>query len=590
MSTPSGPSSPPTRAASTTGRPARLLFVFYTSAGTHVAELLPGQTVVVGRDPEAQVKLDAQGVSRKHAQLSWPAEGPRVEDLGSTNGTRLNGRTVHQAAVAAGDTLTLGDVSVGVLPFGEPAAALAGLDGYERFVSRLEDEVVRAHTFSRPFGLVRVEPRVTGTAASALVSAVRACLRPVDAIGWYGARQVLALLPEADAAATDAVARALVGRDDVALVVARATYPADGSDAQQLLSALADAAQVRRRRPTLEQATSGRHRGDVVVQSEAMRRLFALAGKVAPTPLPVLILGETGSGKEVIARHLHGASPRRGKPFVGVNCAAIPQTLLESTLFGHEKGAFTGAERRTKGVFEQAHGGTVFLDEVGELSAPGQEALLRVLETRRLTRVGGEQDLEVDVRLLAATHRDLEAKVGDGSFRADLRFRLEGFTVTVPPLRQRPDDVLPLARHFLATFARTHRQGARDFTPPAQAALSSYAWPGNVRELRNVVERCVVVASGPLVDVGDLPERVVERRAAMPRGAPTLDALGIGAAADFHEAVARQQQQLERALIVEALTREGGNQSRAAKRLRLPLRTLVFKMKAMGIRKQFYAE
>ncbi len=575
-----------TRAASTHDRIERLAFIFYAPHGTRVCELGPGQSIVVGRDAEAEVALEAHGVSRRHAKFSWPAEGPQVEDLGSTNGTRLNGRTVVRAAVTAGDALVLGDVSIGVVARRAAEPLPTVLDGYERFLSKLEDEVVRAHAFHRSFGVLRIGPRIEGAAVSAMVQAVRSAVRPVDSVGWYGSRQLLALLPEADEEATAAMAKALVSRDDVELVVSLACYPGDGADAQALISALGDAARMRKRGQTLAHATTKApsKTSDVIVHSDAMRRVFAMAEKVAATPLPVLILGETGSGKEVLARHLHATSKRKSKPFVGINCAAIPATLLESTLFGHEKGAFTGAERRAKGVFEQGDGGTVFLDEIGELSPQAQAALLRVLETRRFTRVGGETDVVVDVRLLAATHRDLEAAVEAGTFRADLRFRIEGITLRLPSLRERPDDVLPLARRFLEIFGRTHSHVVKDFSPAAQAALGAYGWPGNVRELRNVVERCVVVADGAIVEVSDLPERVVERRSAAARGEVTVT---LGDEERFQDVVSRQQEALERSLIVEALKKEGGNQTRAAKRLQLPLRTLVHKMKALGIRKQF---
>ena len=234
-----------------------------------------------------------------------------------------------------------------------------------------------------------------------------------------------------------------------------------------------------------------------------MREIFASLEKVSPSELTVLITGETGTGKELIARGIHNASPRRNRPFVVLDCGSIPRDLIESTLFGHEKGSFTGAVGQHRGCFEQANGGTIFLDEIGELDIGLQPKLLRVLEQREIKRVGGDKTIKVDVRVLAATNRDLRAEVNGGNFREDLYFRLSVVHVELPPLRERREDVPALVQHFLREVA-SRRGLTLSFGQDAMAALVSHSWPGNVRELRNVVERAAALADGPVITRADL--------------------------------------------------------------------------------------
>ena len=241
----------------------------------------------------------------------------------------------------------------------------------------------------------------------------------------------------------------------------------------------------------------------VVGSSAAMREIFASLEKVSPSDLTVLITGETGTGKELIARGIHNASSRRSRPFVVLDCGSIPRDLIESTLFGHEKGSFTGAVGQHRGCFEQASGGTIFLDEIGELDVNLQPKLLRVLEQREIKRVGGDKTIKVDVRVLAATNRDLRAEVNAGHFREDLYFRLSVVHVELPPLRERREDVAALVQHFLREVA-SRRGITLSFGQDATAALVSHSWPGNVRELRNVVERAAALADGPVITRADL--------------------------------------------------------------------------------------
>ena len=297
---------------------------------------------------------------------------------------------------------------------------------------------------------------------------------------------------------------------------------------------------------------------DIVGESPALKRVFQLIARVAPTDLTVLILGESGTGKELVAKAVHKNSPRSEKPFVAINCATLSETLLESELFGHEKGAFTGAVGRKAGQFELAHEGTLFLDEVGEIPLPLQARLLRALETREIQRVGGARPIPVDVRLVAATNRVLAAAVRAGTFRDDLYHRLNVFAVSLPPLRERREDIPLLASHFAARSARRLGRSLAGFSPEARAALLAYDWPGNIRELQNAVERAVVLAADDLLRPEDLPEAVLESAAASP-------AEPGASPGPYHEAVA----QAKRRILLDALEEAGGNSSEAARRLGL---------------------
>ena len=308
--------------------------------------------------------------------------------------------------------------------------------------------------------------------------------------------------------------------------------------------------------------------------SEPMRRVLEQIRKVAPTDATVLVLGESGTGKELVARALHEGSSRRGKPFVSVSCAAIPEGLLESELFGHEKGSFTGAVRRKLGRFELAHEGTLFLDEVGELPPSVQVKLLRVLQERRFERVGGEETVEVDVRLVSATNRDLAAMAKQGRFREDLYYRLDVVSVRLPALRERPGDVEELARHFLARSAPRLRRAVRDFSPEALELLRRHPWPGNVRELENVVEQALVFGEGELVTPAELPEtlRRAPRQAALPVPIPTGD-----------RSLTDVLEDLERQLILAAYAKANGVKAETARLLGIKPSALYYKLEKYGI-------
>ena len=314
--------------------------------------------------------------------------------------------------------------------------------------------------------------------------------------------------------------------------------------------------------------------GDIIGKSKAMRDVFSVMKRVAVTPTTVLITGESGTGKELIARGLHRASPRSEAPFVSVNCAAVPENLLESELFGYEKGAFTGANSLKQGKFEYADSGTIFLDEVGEMALGLQVKLLRVLQEHEVQRVGGNKDIKVDVRVLAATNRDLKQEVEEGRFREDLYFRLNVVHIEVPPLRQRRDDIPFLAAHFVDKFGKKLGTQVKVVDPGVTASLYKYSWPGNVRELENVIERAMVLCKGPTITEADLPPEIRES----PEIEDSVDTL-----ISWEKGLAETLDAIEERMIRQALERAGGVQAKAAKILDVSRSNLQYKLKKYGL-------
>lgn len=314
--------------------------------------------------------------------------------------------------------------------------------------------------------------------------------------------------------------------------------------------------------------------GNIVGKSKAMEGVFSVMKRVADTTTTVLISGESGTGKELIARGLHRASSRQKFPFVSINCAAMPESLLESELFGYEKGAFTGAVSLKQGKFEFANGGTLFLDEVGEMSLSLQVKLLRVLQEHEFQRVGGNKDIQVDVRILAATNKDLREEVEGGRFRGDLFFRLNVVHIRVPPLRERRDDIPSLVAHFVRKFADKLDRSIRDVEPDVMSAFYRYSWPGNVRELENVIERAVVLSRGSAITAGDLPPEMRDSREIKE---------GIDTRISWEQGLAETLDALEERMIRQALARAANVQAQAAKILGISRSNLQYKMKKFGM-------
>ncbi len=361
-----------------------------------------------------------------------------------------------------------------------------------------------------------------------------------------------------------------VGADDYL------TKPVDLYELRQRVMNLIERKQLKEEVTTLRQMLDKKYGFESLIgRSAAMERLFEQMKLVAPTRSSVLIVGGSGTGKELVANALHQASPRRNERFLAINCGAIPSDILESELFGHERGSFTGAVARKIGKFELAHKGTLFLDEISELYPELQVKLLRVLEERQVMRVGGSELIDVDFRLIAATNRDLEREVSEGRFREDLYYRLKVVTLRIPPLRERDGDILLLAESFLKAFCDEHGKTVKTLSPAAVAALSRYPWPGNVRELRNVLESVVIFHRGDEIRLEDLPPEV--------RGETVVEEFSPGPPAPALAPPApeppRTMDDIERQAILETLEATGGHRAEAARILNIGLRTLQRKLK-----------
>src|SRR5262245_25317775 len=334
---------------------------------------------------------------------------------------------------------------------------------------------------------------------------------------------------------------------------------------------------------------------EMIGRSLPMMEVYKAVGRVAPQTVTVLIRGESGTGKELIARAIYQHSARRGKPFLAVNCAALPETLLESELFGHEKGSFTGADHRRIGKFEQCNGGRIFLDEVGDMAPLSQAKLLRLLQEQRFERVGGNETIKTDVRIIVATNRDLEAMIADSTFRPDLYYRLNGFTIKVPPLRERSDDLLLLIEAFLARFSKELGKQVQRVSPEALKILVDYPWPGNVRELQSMLRKALLNLTGPVLIPEFLPEEIRNYSAAPAAGAAGGSS-GEGLASDLTGLVTSRLENgsenlygealefMERYVVTRVLQMTGGNQSKAAKILGITRGSLRNKTHALGIK------
>jgi DNA-binding NtrC family response regulator len=576
----------------------RISLLLYHQQKAQAFVLSEGDSLIVGRGESASVTIEDKRLSRHHARFFIENGTPAVEDLGSTNGTRVNETTIDRCALTASDTVSLGAVLASVHVMGAPELATITHDA---FWASLELELERARYFGRQISMLLIETAASteSRAASAREDSlltVQSMMRPIDRLAWYSDTILELLLPECSEQHARSIAERAFGHFSVALGV----FPRCATSPSKLIETTL--ATLRETQPgQLQLASLAEHGRALELDSEApivcnttMRELHDDLSRAANSRIPILLMGETGTGKEVLARMIHRQSRRTNRPLISINCGAIPKDLVESSLFGHQRGAFTGATSDRAGVFEAAAGGTVMLDEVAELTAGAQAALLRVLESGTLMRVGSTDEIEVDVRVVAATNRDLEEMVAEGTFRADLFYRLNTFTLVIPPLRQRPDEVAPLCQRFLAQANRMHHRSVESIDAGAMRLLHAYSWPGNIRELRNIIERAVVIARQPVITAEELPSRL-QRLAAHPAhehgesvGAarstgPVVPLYGLQQSLDLRTRV----KAYETRVILEALDHCEGDRQEAAGLLKIPLRTLSTKITKLGLKKTY---
>ncbi|HSS01707.1 MAG TPA: sigma 54-interacting transcriptional regulator [Kofleriaceae bacterium] len=560
--------------------PGHLQLFVIGSATFATYPLADAGALTIGRGSNCDIEVDDRSISRRHAILSI-GETVTIEDLGSANGTFVRGQRVtfgHPTAIAVGELVVLGTANIILQRRAQPVVPRR-VWTHEAFEAQLEEECVREARSGTPFGLLRIHADRRAPARF-IEETLAELLRETDILAHEGAHEYTVLLPDTPAASAEGAARRIDGKmleRGLKCQSFVACCPRDGRTVSQL-NARAQAPAVK------EKAISVG--ADVVVSDARMQGLHRLVEQVAGSSICVLLLGETGVGKEVFARAVHRASPRASGPFVEVNCAALTETLLESELFGHERGAFTNAVSAKPGLLELAHGGTLLLDEIGDMPLSTQVKLLRVIEDSQLRRVGGLKARQIDVRFVAATNSDIEAKVDQGAFRRDLFFRLNGVTIQIPPLRERVAELEPLARAFIR--ARAPSDARPDLSPDALDRLRAYRWPGNIRELKNVIERAVLLCgNGPI-----LPEHLSLRAPTVPpapEGAtrPSPFAVPWPRASqprtpndgDTREtllpAYPRKGSQEEQQWIMATLERAGGNQTVAARLLGISRRTLV---------------
>src|SRR4051812_9117649 len=509
-------------------------------------------SLTLGRSPRADVLIEDPLASRQHARL-LVADDLTIEDLGSANGTRVRDAIIEAKtpiAIAPGEAIGIGS-TVLIVQRCRWSPGPRRLYSHGHFENRLKDECARAQTVDARFALLRLRLE-TAVSWTRVFPVLARNIQPPHLFATYGPNEYEALLLESDVETVDRLVEVLWAELRHVQSGARigvAWSPRDGRTADALLS---------RANARLKPSPTTVTVPGIRAPSAAMQRVYDVANRAAASTINILILGETGSGKEVMAQLIHRQSTRAAKPLVSLNCAGLTESLIESELFGHERGAFTGAVQARPGLLETAQGGTVFLDEIGEMPLKIQATLLRVIETREVLPVGARKTRPIDVRFIAATNRDLEAESAKGTFRQDLFFRLNGISLSLPPLRERASEIAELARSFVAQACKETGRPEPGISPEAIALLEGYAWPGNIRELKNVMERAVVLCDGSEIGEQQLP--VEKMRLGGQEAAP--DGEAESTAEDELAGEPTESKLIERQKILDALAACAGHQSR----------------------------
>ena len=557
------------------------LFLMVVGPEGFRAIALPHKGVLqIGRSAQADIRIKDSLASRDHCRLYVEGGMVEIEDLESANGTLLRNHALParvRVELALGDAVSVG-ATVLVLRSGDRLPQPVRVLPHGYFLARLDEECASSVRGRSPFALVRldVEGEVSTSRCAGLLPL---CLQPSDIIGAYGPQQYELLLPRTTPEAAKTLVAELGTSLQQAGIVFRtgtAHHPIDGRSAAELLERACQAV----RPGTIQPGPAS----DIILVDSAMQELHGLARDVAKSNINVLIVGETGTGKEILAEVVHRASPRAQGNFLSLNCAALSENLVEAELFGYEKGAFTGATQAKPGLLETAPAGTVFLDEIGELSLPLQAKLLRVIETRTLIRVGGVTKRTVDVRFVSATNRNLAQAIDSGGFRSDLYFRLNGITLAIPPLRDRPVEIEPFGRRFASEIACELGRSTPEISADALTLLRSYAWPGNIRELRNVIHRAVLLChSGLVITPDNLPRELMEATFSAPQptrtgphGQTPLSDLSSTEPGSALEPAEKQR-------ILDVLEQTAGNQTAAAKLLGMGRTAFVARLNQYGI-------
>jgi DNA-binding NtrC family response regulator len=576
--------------------PVRVHLVVSSPRSSRIYDLEEGQTLLVGRSSDIDVTVDDPMVSRIHTQVERLEDGVAVTDRGSSNGTWVNGKMIEESfAIGPGDEVKLGSTVLTIVEASALPIYRRSVMPHEEFMVRFGYELERARLHGVPMGLIYLDPSVFDASEDRQVATLMEVMGPGDMLGHALEGEFLVLLPEGSRQRTEGLVRQflelVLDPTESRKGIGVAVFPDGGMDTGSLLATARRTSARREWRRSLAPppvaeddpqaitvvegvSAEADPEQSFIARDASMRSLIKLAKKVAVADVPALITGETGAGKEVLARYVHINSPRRKGPFVKVNCATLPPSVIESELFGHEKGGFTGADEKRIGFFESGNFGTVVLDEITELPLSIQVKLLRFLDDFTITRVGSSKEILLDVRVLALTNRDVEEEVRTGRFRQDLFYRLSTFVLFVPPLRGRRDDIPVLARYFTLRAARRSRQPVPVVTDAYVERLASHSWPGNVRELRNVVESSLIRADGDEL----LPEHLPALRSA--RDAPPLP---NGLAGPGSGTIRQRKEAAETEEIRKALDSTGGNQTAAAKILGVSRRTLWTKIRQYGI-------
>jgi DNA-binding NtrC family response regulator/pSer/pThr/pTyr-binding forkhead associated (FHA) protein len=565
----------------------RHLLVF-RGASSSLFPLPASGDVIIGRSESADLRIDDALVSRQHARLGLEGDIVTITDLGSQKGTFLNEvRLTGTRVLQPNDVITISKTTLIFHSMSSTAPSAAALD-MPTFRRRLEDEVDRTVSDDRRFSVLCIAGAGTSE-RPAIQRAVAAQLRRVDAAAWSNDGLLYVLLAEAGVDEARAIATRIGNKlDRTMLRIGHVTCPTDAYAADALLAGAYKAAMSVRigeigGTHAVQTLTIGTQR--VIVADPTVVRLYALIERLAPVNIPVLITGETGCGKELVATAIHTRSHRASRPLISLNCAALQEMLVESELFGHEKGAFSGAIATKAGLIEAAHGSTLFLDEIGELAPGIQAKLLRVLESRRVTRVGDVREREVDVRIVAATNRDLEADVVAGRFRRDLFFRLSAATLDLPPLRERTAELPLLAAAFLDDACAHNGRSRMRISDAAMAVLLAHSWPGNIRELKNLMHYVAAAHPSELLLAEHVTERLGRIRSTTTSPPPTrVEPTEVPASTTQRfRPIADELRELEIARIREALEATAGNQTRAAALIAMPVRTFFEKAKQYGL-------